>query len=286
MTAAEFVYTVVLKPKPLRALANAVICKLIPAQVQVEGATIVLNPRDPVVSGALTFGQYEKPETKFFCAVCKPGMTFLDVGANIGYYTALAIGRIGDGKIVAFEPDPENFTFLEKTAAANHSRDLVCLQKAVGSEKGIATLYASTTNRGDNRLYANDLSDRSVQVEVNTVDAMLGELGIEAADLIKIDIQGFEGQALRGMEGTIRNSKRLTILMEFWPFGLESAGTNPEKFLAWLEQLDLRLFELTENARLIPLLDKANLISRYQGRKYTNIVAFRGDAKVPEGFQA
>ena len=226
--------------------------------MSVQGAIIVLNPRDPVVSGALTFGQYEKPETKFFCAVCKPGMTFLDVGANIGYFTALAIGRIEEGRIVAFEPDPENFSFLEKTGAANGAKDLICLQKAVGSEKGSATLYVSTNNRGDNRLYPNDSSDRTVQVEVDTVDGMLSGLGILSVDLIKIDIQGFEGHALRGMERTICNSPHLTILMEFWPFGLQGAGTEPDELLVWLEDLGFRLFELNEKAMLVPLSDKAD----------------------------
>src|SRR5580704_1223481 len=105
MTVAEFLYTVALRPKPLKAIANAVIRRCIPRQVTRHGAVIVLNPNDPVVSGALTFGVYEKPETAFLLSVLRPGMTFLDVGANLGYYTALAIARVGkQGKIVALEP--------------------------------------------------------------------------------------------------------------------------------------------------------------------------------------
>src|ERR1700743_2415223 len=102
MTPLEFVYTVLLKPAPLRKLANASIRALPPRTLHRHGATVVLNPNDPVVSGALTFGGYEIPETKFFLRVCRPGMTFLDIGANVGYYTALALACMqGQGKIIA-----------------------------------------------------------------------------------------------------------------------------------------------------------------------------------------
>ena len=73
---------------------------------------MVLNRKDPVVSGALTFGVYEKQETKFFTAVCKKGMTFLDVGANIGSIsTAIAAAR-PDLQMIAIEPIPENIECL------------------------------------------------------------------------------------------------------------------------------------------------------------------------------
>jgi FkbM family methyltransferase len=284
MTAAEFVYTVILRPKPLKALANGIIRRLLPERLKIAGAIVVLNPKDPVVSGALTFGVYEKPETKFFTAVCKNGMTFLDVGANIGYYSGLAIARVGPGKVIALEPDPENFGYLQRTVEANQATNTVCCQIAAGAAKGTATLYASSSNRGDNRLYANSLADQTVEVEVDTVDAILDELRVGPVDLIKIDVQGFEGQVVSGMRQTILRSPRLTLLMEFWPFGLESAGTQPVALLEELESLDLKLFELTPKARLVPLIDKPDLTRRYHGRRYTNIVAFRGNAERPAGF--
>ena len=156
MNLPEFIYTVILRPKPLKALANAAIRRLIPARLRVNGSTVVLNPNDPVVSGALTLGVYEKPETAFFLEACRTGMTFLDVGANVGYYTALAIPRLGTGRIIALEPDPESFQYLQRTVAANGSSNTVCVQKGAAAEKGTLTLFASASNRGDNRLYANE----------------------------------------------------------------------------------------------------------------------------------
>ena len=84
MTAAEFLYTVVLRPRPLRSLANTVLRLLVRPELHIHGCVVALNPHDPVVSGALTLGVYEKAETRFFRFACRPGMIFLDVGANVG----------------------------------------------------------------------------------------------------------------------------------------------------------------------------------------------------------
>jgi FkbM family methyltransferase len=247
----------------------------------VDGAVIILNPADPVVSGALTFGVYEKPETDFLRSVFRPGMTFLDVGANLGYYTALAIVHIGkDGKIIALEPDAENFSFLQRTVRANHAENVVCIQKAAADREGECTLYVSSENRGDNRLYRNDLCDDSYNVEVSTVDSLLRECGVSGVDLMKIDVQGFERQVFLGMKETIRRSANLIMLMEFWPFGLESAGTNPLEFLKELEAAGLELFELTGRKKLKKVAEKELFISRYPGRRYANIIGLRGDASL------
>jgi FkbM family methyltransferase len=263
-------------------MANAAIRRCIPARIQRNGAAIVLNQKDAVVSGAITFGVYERAETAFFCAVCQPGMTFLDIGANIGYYTALASGRIGEqGRIIALEPDPENFRYLQQNVVANGAHNAVCIQKAAAGENGILRLYANRENRGDNRLYANDLCDSSYEVEVATVDAVLEDCGVDRVDLVKIDVQGFEGHVLRGMRQTIQRSDNLILLTEFWPFGLRSAGTAPEDLLVGLEEGGLLLYELTEKDRLVRLTDKKAFIERHPGRKYANIVAVRSGTALP-----
>jgi FkbM family methyltransferase len=278
MTVAEFVYTVVLRPKPLKRLANTLIKWFLPSQLHRHGAIVVLNPNDPVISGALTFGVYEQTETRFFCRACQPDMTFLDIGANVGYYTALAISRIGEhGRIIALEPDRESFEYLKRTVAANRSANVTCIQKAAGNLTGELKLYVSSDNRGDNRLYANDLSDRSYNVAVSTVDSMLEECGVLGVDLVKIDVQGFEGQVLHGMRETIRRSENIVIMTEFWPFGLRSAGTPPEQFLLALKDAGLRLYELTNKGTLVDIEDN-QIISRFTGRQYTNIIAARGNS--------
>ena len=163
---AEFVYCYLLRPWPLRQLTNWTIRKLLPKQVEIHGATVVLNPTDPVVSGALHFGVYEKAETRFFQSACRDGMTFLDVGANLGYYTALAARAVGpNGRVLAVEPDPDSFGYLEQTIAANAVGNVKAFPVAASDAHAMLPLYISTDNRGDNRLYASG-EDRP-QVEVS-----------------------------------------------------------------------------------------------------------------------
>src|SRR5258706_10762753 len=141
MTIPEFIYAVLLRPKPLRKLSNALIRAALPSQIRRDGAIVILNPNDPVVSGALALRVYENTETRFFMNVCKPGMTFLDVGANIGIYTALALPRIGaTGRVVALEPDRESFEYLRKTVTANHADNVTCVCKAAADHSGVMTL--------------------------------------------------------------------------------------------------------------------------------------------------
>src|ERR1700694_4432842 len=109
MHLSEFVYTVLLKPAPLRRAANALIKAMLPRTVSVSGSVICINPDDPVVSGALTLRVYEKAEIAFFRRHFRKDMTFIDVGANVGLYTALAMATPDfRGKIIAVEPHGES----------------------------------------------------------------------------------------------------------------------------------------------------------------------------------
>jgi FkbM family methyltransferase len=282
MSASTFVYTVVLRPPLLRRMANAALRAIIPAKVERHGAQIVLNPIDPVVSGALTLRVYERLETEFFLAACRPGMTFLDIGANVGYYTALALARTGgNARVVAMEPDPETYQLLLQTVQANGGVGVDCVAQAASDHTGVGILHTSRNNRGDSRLYANDLADGACQVPVVRGDDLLDELGIAGVDLIKIDVQGCEAHAMAGLEKTIRNSPSLTILSEFWPHGIRAAGRDPHAYLAALAGHGMRLFELRKPCRLEPLTDFDDLIRRYPGRNYTNIVAVKDD--LPSG---
>jgi FkbM family methyltransferase len=276
MTLPEFAYTVLLKPRPLRSIANATLRALTPTTIERYGACIHLNPRDPVISGALALGVYEKPETRFFLKTISRGATFLDIGANIGYYSALALTRVGPaGRVVAIEPDPETFEYLQRTIGANGNDRASVIRKGLADESGTLRLYRNSSNRGDNRFYANDLADGHVEVEVARADDVLASLGIGRVDFIKIDVQGFEGRVFYGLERTIRNSSPLVILSEFWPWGLREAGSDPFEVLKRLQEFGLQLHELATDGSTLPLNDHAGFIARYPGRKYANIVARR-----------
>lgn len=285
MSFPEFVYTTLLKPKPLRSLTNSFLRSIVPPELTVHNAKVALNPRDPVVSGALMLKVYEKPETDFFLATFRSGMTFLDIGANVGYYTALALTATqNQGRVIAMEPDPESFQYLRKTVLANGGINTTCVNKAAADRAGTMTLFVSADNRGDNRLYDNDLRTGTCVIDAVRVDDLLSGLGVDNVDFIKMDVQGFEGRVLQGMHRTLNKPNPLVFMMEFWPHGLTSAGSSPVEVLGSLAGNGLNLFELTNRAKLRRIAQYDDLIARFPGRRYTNIVALRGVSLPPSRF--
>jgi len=133
-------------------------------------------------------------------------------------------------------------------------------------------LFRNPNNRGDNRLYENDLCPEQTTVESKPVDSILAELGIGSVDLIKIDVQGFEGHVVQGMKETLNRSPKATLLMEFWPWGLSQAGSDARDLLAILEGLGFVLFELKKDGLLKIVSSHSALIERLKGRQYTNLV--------------
>ncbi|MEI6278628.1 MAG: FkbM family methyltransferase [Verrucomicrobiae bacterium] len=273
MSLPEFIYTVLLKPRPLRLLANAVLCRMIPPRIRVRGATVIPNPADPVVCGALTLGVYEKDEMDFFCTHFKPGMTFVDVGANVGLYTALAI-RMAAQSVLAVEPHAEAFGFLRKTVDANAPACPVFLENvAAGREQGELTLYSNPDNKGDNRLYPDPMLRHQQLTKVETLDALCEKHGIRQIDFLKMDVQGAEMLVLEGARAILSNSPRCLVMTEFWPSGLEKCGVDPRAYLEAFASLGFEVQELRDGH--LRTASSEALIASTPGRQYRNIIGFR-----------
>ena len=272
---AEFIYCYILRPWPLRQITNWIIKKVLPKKIRVGSLFLFLNPNDPVVSGALFFNVYEKSESKFIKSICFNGMKALDIGANIGYYSTLISQVAGEnGLILALEPDPESYKYLDKTINSFKIKNVLPFPFAASDIKQKLPLFISKDNRGDNRLYQNDQLREEIEVDCLTIDELLEVNNLKTLDFIKIDVQGYEPKVFKGMKKVIKNSEKLILLTEFWPKGIFQAGENPKDFLRMLRKMEFQLFELKSNGSLI-LLKKENenrFIEKYKGRKYTNLV--------------
>lgn len=176
----------------------------------------------------------DRRERAFLREVVKPGMRVLDVGANIGVYTRFLAGLLqGDGEVHAFEPDPLNFSRL-----VGHLRDLpnvTPINSAVGARSGTLTLYQSADMNVDHRTFDSGDGRPGVEVPVVALDDYMAGKG--PVHFIKLDVQGFEENVLNGAQQLLVDSPDVTILMEFWPYGLRKAGSEPAKLLALLRQL-------------------------------------------------
>lgn len=279
LSISEFIYTVLLKPPLLRKTANTAIKALLPKNLRVGDAIIWLNPNDPVISGALFFRVYERNEIAFFRSHFGRSMTFIDVGANVGLYTGMALATPGfQGKILALEPHSESRDFLKQTVQNNiqpgREADAVICDLAASDSQGILKLYKNSENKGDNRLYPDPLLDQEEMVSIDTLDTICEGYGIESVQFLKIDVQGSEAKVVNGATRLLENSADCILMTEFWPYGLARNGSDPIAYLETLCRLGFSLFELGKN--LTPIDDLQVLISRTQGRKYANLIGLKG----------
>lgn len=183
---------------------------------------------------------WEPYETSLLVSRLKPGDVFLDIGANIGYYTILAAAMVNDaGLVVAYEPDEENFSLLCENVALNKAANVMPFQMALSDFNGRKDLYLSPDNKGDHRLYDSGDGRCSRKVEVVHAGDHVRSL-TSRVDFIKIDTQGSEYNILKGLKDIILESKsHLTMIVELWPYGLRLSGASGGELLNLLESFDM-----------------------------------------------
>lgn len=176
--------------------------------------------------------RYEKSELSFLRERVTPEMVVMDIGANIGFYTNFLSELVGsEGQVHAFEPDPFNFSRLQETTGP--LKNVQRHQVAIGPEDGRMSLFLSSSANIDS--YLTESSGANTQtVAVRSMDSFCRNM--EHVDGIKMDIQGGEYGALKGMQKTIERNRHMWILFEFWPFGLVRSGSRPEAVLDLLEK--------------------------------------------------
>jgi FkbM family methyltransferase len=185
-------------------------------------------------------GRWHSPVVTMLRAHVRPGMTVVDVGANVGFMAVHMGDRAGpDGQVLAFEPEPRNFAFLSRNARHARFRNVIPIQAAIGDRVGTARLYLSPRDGGDHRIVAGSSERRSIEVPLTTVDQVAAERGTPV-HFVKMDIQGAEGAAIRGMHATLRSEALRGLVIEFWPASLESAGDDPAEVLARIRAGGLR----------------------------------------------
>ena len=157
-------------------------------------------------------GAWEPRTTGYIRANLKPGQTFLDIGAQVGYFSALA-SSLG-ARVIAFEPSSENRKYL-----AENCPDIQIIDKALSNVAGQAKLYTGKTP-GEHSLeqnYHNKEYRHSRELGFEMVEAArYDDLGLGVPDMIKLDIEGGELKALEGMQSVLTTDKPITIIVESW----------------------------------------------------------------------
>ncbi len=215
-------------------------------------------------------------DKRFLTAQVRPGMTVVDIGANQGLYSLL-FARLagGGGKVIAFEPDDMLYRALAANVASNEGGNVRTRNTALGSRAGTMTLHRSLFNSGDNRLspQAEQAGPREgVEIRVERLDQALAG---ERVDFIKMDVQGWEMEVLRGMQGLLDEPSQtpLAIYFEFWPQGLRDAGSDPLELLHFLTEHRFSIHQPRGGEPGQPVRDFATLVRSMKPGAYTNLYA-------------
>lgn len=238
------------------------------AVIEREGFKLRIDAMDSLGLGAGT--PFEPDTLAAMRQWVRPGMTVVDVGANIGYFTVHFSRLLGEqGVVHAFEPEPLNFSILTENVQINGLTNACLHHAAVGRERGEAQLHMSDFNGGMHRLYESVCcSGPSVSVPVLRIDDVLAGVKV---DLIKIDIEGYEESALRGAENCLRQNADLKIISEYCPASMLEAGGKPNDFIRYLTGLGLHPHHM--DGTRIDLAELIGDANRYEQVEFTRFLS-------------
>ena len=201
-----------------------------PVRVDSDVGPLLFQAHDKLMAPMIArSGRWEVEEADALRELLQPGMTFLDVGAHVGYMTMLGARAVGpSGRVIAVEAAPANAALLRANIAANGMTNVEVIEAAASDRDGRVVLSQSPWNSGDNRAYA---VPEMTQVEVPAVrlDGVIGPS--VRVDVVKVDTQGTDHRAIRGMQALLARS-RSVLVVEFWPHGIVEGGDDPMTVLS------------------------------------------------------
>jgi FkbM family methyltransferase len=245
---------------------------------ELGGYSFECNLQDSISREVCFTGRYEPQETALIQAILRPGMTFVDVGANWGYFTLLAASLVGKaGRVVSVEPHPKLFAILHENMQRNRLAQVTALQVAAGKERGVCKLLGydeALSNFGMSRIVSETRSPLPIpilNVAVSPLDVLFDELDLKIIDLLKMDIEGAEGTALQGLERSLSTLRIHRLILELHPEQLAEHQQTPQDIIRQLSNLGYRAWTIdhsvegTRRAAYAKRVDTRALLRRFSG---------------------
>ncbi|MFK8036859.1 MAG: FkbM family methyltransferase [Crocinitomicaceae bacterium] len=203
-------------------------------------------------------GVYEQGTVSVLQDFLEPDDTFVDAGANIGFLSLVAAKAVGElGHVHAFEPFPSTFEILERNKSLNNFNRIVTYPFALGNETCSKEIYTENENRGGASL-VNHISDSGTTIDIKRLDDLEFRTPIK---VLKIDVEGFEFEVLKGAEETIRKDMPKLII----EYSVDRNNTiASKKMYTWLQDLPHYKFYKLNNGKerkgkLVELLTEKDL---------------------------
>lgn len=216
-------------------------------------------------------GIWEPAETRVLESLVRPGCRFLDVGAHVGYFSMVAHASAPGVVVDAVEPSPSTASLLRLNLFANRINGRVW-ELGLGDKRDTLGFTEADHNPGDGRVHS-DMAVANVVVPVLTADELFPDSSFH---VVKIDVQGFEDEVLEGMQGVIRRSKELKILVEFFPGAIADRGRRPIDTLRSYEAMGLRVEALVGHKVLgLPLDEVLDICARQGDQGFVTLLLSR-----------
>lgn len=184
--------------------------------------------------------------------IIKPGMCIVDAGANIGYYSRRLSRMVGPGgRVYAFEPAPDTLRYLR--ANTRRRRNVEVCPCAISDREGQATFYLHPVSCASNSLVDLAESARQVDVPLTSLDRFVDSHNIRQVDLVKIDIEGGEIAALKGMRELARRQPSLTVILEYCPHHIRKSGLTRQEFFSELHHMGFCVHTITSPPETVDL---------------------------------
>ncbi len=244
-------------PLLARRILRIILRQIHPRPIVRHGTFLIrIDLRDEIIGYHLLIDRvWEEHLMRLIPMMHLDGRVCLDLGAHLGTYTLSLADRVGpQGRVIAVEPEPDNFALLEENVRRNRFGNVALLNSAVGFPSRQAVLSINTWNRGDHRLLAarSAAAPSSISVPVVTVDDLCGEVAPGAIAFAKIDTQGSEDEILTGMQRTIERNPDMIIQLELSPASERETGLPPSRTVRTLNDLGFAGWEIHQH-RILPL---------------------------------
>lgn len=196
-------------------------------------------------------GSFEPNEFAFLARTLRPGMTFVDTGANEGLFTLFAARRVGaSGRVIAIEPSARERALLERNIARNSLGNVTVVPHAVAAEPGTAELLIAPRKHGLHNtlgefIYEGETAVARETVVVETLDDLHKRLALQHVDVIKIDVEGAEVKVLAGGRNVLA-AWRPILLVEANEEALRRQGARTGALLELLQTLDYEIHVFNE----------------------------------------
>jgi len=236
----------------------------------IYNVNLKVDPSDHIASSIYYLGAYEAGTVSILKRFLHRGDLFLDVGAHIGFISCVVARFVGDsGFVYAVEPNPETFRILRENIRINDLKNIGALEVALGAEVGRARIYKNANKAVASLIRPKDFNeDSGEKVTVTTIDTLIENGITRIPTLVKIDVEGFELEVLKGARRLLSSPEAPMLCVEFE----QNRGNRSEiyKFITTINRYFLYRLKYGKSipSRLVGISEENRL------QNYDNIFCF------------